>query len=212
MKVSTALARAEHNTHPMQVPQWQLKFKVKHFEAPQTLCLVHTHGSEEAAEEAVFLVQGVLSSKSLPPVADKIRWAYEITGNVHWWIIKARTTTQARYLRQGVSLLGCGTPTFEEALDAAQEIYGIFDRNVEDASLESWTLTAAAMTKGHTLEASNRYLTAQRDAPQMVSVPIPTSIDPRGILAKLTKEGFIYGEENKVQFYQVHTNAEGMKR
>jgi hypothetical protein len=73
MKVSTALARAEHNTHPMQVPQWQSKFKVKRFEAPQTLRLVHTHGSEEAAEEAVFLVQGVLSSKNLPPVADKIR-------------------------------------------------------------------------------------------------------------------------------------------
>jgi hypothetical protein len=68
------------------------------------------------------------------------------------------------------------------------------------------------MTKGRTLEASNRYLTAQCDAPGMVSVPIPTSIDPRGILAKLTKEGFIYGKENEVQFYQVHTNAEGMKR
>jgi hypothetical protein len=57
----------------MQVPQWQSKFKVKRFEAPQTLCLVHTDGSEEAAEEAVFLVQGVLAGKNLPPIADKIR-------------------------------------------------------------------------------------------------------------------------------------------
>jgi hypothetical protein len=68
------------------------------------------------------------------------------------------------------------------------------------------------MMGGCTLEASNRYLTAQCDAPGMVSVPIPTLIDPCGILAKLTEEGFIYGEENKVQFYQVHTNAKGMKR
>ncbi|KAF8226552.1 hypothetical protein L208DRAFT_1071182, partial [Tricholoma matsutake] len=169
---------------------------VKHFKAPQTLCLVHTDGGNEAAEEAVFLVQGVLCSKSLPPVLEKIR-----------------TTNQAHYLQQGVSLLSCGTSTFEEALNAAQEIYGIFDRNIEDASLESWTLTqtAAAATEGNTLEALNRYLTAQRDAPGMVSVPIPALIDPHGILSKLTKEGFIYGKENEVQFFQVHTSAEGTK-
>ncbi|KAF8240890.1 hypothetical protein L208DRAFT_1230415 [Tricholoma matsutake] len=73
------------------------------------------------------------------------------------------------------------------------------------------TRTTAAVTEGNTLEASNRYLTAQRDTPGMVSIPIPASIDPHGILSKLTKEGFIYGKENKVQFYQVHMNTEDTK-
>ncbi|KAF8239171.1 hypothetical protein L208DRAFT_1221489, partial [Tricholoma matsutake] len=149
------------------------------------------------AEEAVFLIQGVLSGKNLPPIVDKMR---------------ARTNSQAHYLRQGVTLLGCGTPTFEKVLDVAQEIYGIFDHGLEDVALESWILATVPTTQGKALKASNRYLTAKRDAPGMDHIPIPASIDPHGILDKLAKEGFIYGEENKVQYYQVNTSAEGMKR
>ncbi|KAF8811326.1 hypothetical protein BYT27DRAFT_7221650 [Phlegmacium glaucopus] len=72
--------------------------------------------------------------------------------------------------RVGITLIGSGTPTFEEAIDAAQEIYGIFDRKVQEKSLESWTLSAWKLV----------------------------------LLETLTKEGFLYSEENKVQYYQVH--------
>ncbi|KAF8811793.1 hypothetical protein BYT27DRAFT_7017840, partial [Phlegmacium glaucopus] len=168
---------------------------VKRFNAPNTLRLVHTNANGRATEEAVFTIQGVLSGKNLPPVTEKIR-----------------STSQACYLRQGVTLIGSGTPTFEEAINAAQEIYGIFDRNVQDTSLKSWSLSSSPITQGRALDASNRYLTSKRDAPAMVSIPIPATIDPRGILKKLTKEGFLYSEENKVQYYQVHKSDEGTNR
>ncbi|KAF8218617.1 hypothetical protein L208DRAFT_1349500, partial [Tricholoma matsutake] len=49
-----------------------------------------------------------------------------------------------------------GTCTFEQALDAAQEIYSLFNHNIEEASLESWTLTTApSIMQGKALEASN---------------------------------------------------------
>ncbi|KAF8234242.1 hypothetical protein L208DRAFT_1263024, partial [Tricholoma matsutake] len=89
-----------------------------------------------------------------------------------------------------VTLLGCGTPTFEDALDAAHEIYGIFDHSIEDMTLESWTLATVPTTHGKALKASNRYLTAKCDAPGMDPIPIPALIDPCGILDKLTKEGY----------------------
>lgn len=125
---------------------------------------------------------------------------------------KARATSQARYLRQGVTLIGCETPTFDEAIDAAQEIYGMFDRNVQDTLLEPWSLPSSPVTQGRALDASNRYLTSKRDAPGAISVPIPATIDPRGILESLTKGGFLYSEENEVQYYQVHKSSEGVNR
>ncbi|KAF8801842.1 hypothetical protein BYT27DRAFT_7226656 [Phlegmacium glaucopus] len=169
--------------------------EVKHFDAPNTLRLVHTDANGRATEEVVFTIQGVLSGKNLPPVTEKIR-----------------STSQARYLQQGITLIGSGTPTFEEAIDAAQEIYSIFDRNVQDTSLESWSLPSSPITQGRALDASNRYLTSKQDTPAMASIPIPTMIDPQGILKKLTKEGFLYSKENEVQYYQVHKSDKGTNR
>ncbi|KAF8809206.1 hypothetical protein BYT27DRAFT_7232338 [Phlegmacium glaucopus] len=174
---------------------WQSKYKVEHFNAPKTLRLVHADVNGRATEEAVFSIQGVLSGKILPPVLEKIR-----------------TISQACYLRQGVTLIGLGTPTFDEAIAAAQEIYGMFDRNVQDASLEPWSLSSSPITQDRALDVSNRYLTSKRDAPGMVAIPIPATIDPRGVLENLTKEGYVYSKENEVQYYQVHKSSEGTKR
>ncbi|KAF8226556.1 hypothetical protein L208DRAFT_1406878, partial [Tricholoma matsutake] len=90
------------------------------FEGPQTLRLVQIGKADNVAEEAVFTIQGILSEKDLPPVTKKVK-----------------NPSQACYLRQGVTLVGYGTPTFEDALDATQEIYGFFDRNVQEGSLEN---------------------------------------------------------------------------
>ena len=110
-------------------------------------------------------------------------------------------------------MVGYGTTTFENAITSAQEIYGLFDRNVQEASLESWTLTTNSVAQGITLEASNRYLTAKRDAPDMPPVPISPLVDPHGVLEKLTKEGFgfLHGEENEVHYYQVHKTDTGKR-
>ena len=68
---------------------------------------------------------------------------------------KIRTTSQARYLRQGISLFGYGTTTFENTITSTQEIYGLFDCNVQDVSLEPWALTATCTAQGSMLKASN---------------------------------------------------------
>ena len=88
----------------------------------------------------------------------------------------------------------------------------MFKRNVPEASLESWALTAST-NQGSALEASNRYFTSKRDAPDMESVPISPLIDPRGILESLKNDEFLHGEENQVYYYQVCENdLRGSKR
>ena len=68
---------------------------------------------------------------------------------------KIRTMSQTRYLRQGISLVRYGTTTFENTITSAQEIYGLFDRNIQDASLEPWALMATCTAQGSMLKASN---------------------------------------------------------
>ncbi|KAF8235435.1 hypothetical protein L208DRAFT_1256878, partial [Tricholoma matsutake] len=159
------------------------KFRVKRFEGPQTWRLVQIDTADNVAKEAVFNIQGILSEKNLPPVTQKVRQ-------------KLRTC-----IADSVMLVGYGTPTFEDALDTAQEIYGLFDCNVQDASLESWALTSSSNEQCKGIKASNRYLTSKWDAPAMVSLLILPSIDPCGILESLAKEFFVYGEENEVHTY-----------
>jgi hypothetical protein len=111
-----------------------------------------------------------------------------------------------------VTLVSYGTPTFEDALDAAQEIYGLFDRNVQEGSLESWALALTSKEQCKGIKASNRYLTSKRDAPEMVSLPIPISIDPRRILESLAKPNSVYSDNNEVLYYQVHGDKIGKQR
>ncbi|KAF8233120.1 hypothetical protein L208DRAFT_1268484, partial [Tricholoma matsutake] len=159
------------------------KFRVKRFEGPQTLRLVQIDTADNIAKEAICTIQGILSEKNLPPVTEKVRRKLRMC------------------IADSVTLVGYGTPTFEDALDTAQEIYGLFDCNVQDASLESWVLTSSSNKQCKGIEASNQYLTSKWDAPEMVSLPIPPSIDPRRIMESLAKEHFVYGEENEVHTY-----------
>jgi len=87
----------------------------------------------------------------------------------------------------------------------------MFDRNVPEESLESWALTGST-AQGRVFEASNRFFTSKRDAPDMESVPISPLIDPHGILEALKKGDFLHGEENEVHYYRVHENASQRKR
>lgn len=109
-------------------------------------------------------------------------------------------------MRQGVTLLGLGTAMFRHALEAADEIYGVFSRALPEGSLESMSIEDDA------LHASNRLLTPKRDACNMTSLAVPDGIDPHGILTEIIAEGeYVYCEENKVQYFQQRFDENGTK-
>ncbi|KAF8895084.1 hypothetical protein BD779DRAFT_1668436 [Infundibulicybe gibba] len=101
-------------------------------------------------------------------------------------------------------LTGIGSPTFELAVKAADEIYDIFHREFPEGRLERWQSERHGAFTG--LAMSNRYFTPKRDAPDMIHIPFGTTIDPRGILENMRKEGYVHGEENEVMYYNQQTN------
>ncbi|KAF8879257.1 hypothetical protein BD779DRAFT_1407445, partial [Infundibulicybe gibba] len=167
-------------------------------EEPKTWCLLVVANNNDdmthTMEEAVFTIQGVLIAKGLPPIEEKLPQA----------------GTRCRYLRQGVTIMGLGSPTFEYAMNAVVDISRMFDRQFPEGKMELWIVSTTDREQS-SIEVSNRYFTPKRDAPQMTRVPFPESVDPQGILESMTKAGYVHGEENEVGYY-TYSQEDGEER
>ncbi|KAF8874592.1 hypothetical protein BD779DRAFT_1408722, partial [Infundibulicybe gibba] len=165
--------------------------KIASLEHPKTWRLVNTTSE---IEEMVFTIQGILCAKDLPPLSQ-------------------RPTVQAsryRFLKQGITITGLGSPTFERALNGARQLFGLFDCHFAEGKLEPWGMgTHEDYTA---LEFGNRYFTLKKDAPGMVEVPFGPGVDSHGILKDMAKKGgYIHGEENVVVYFQQHTDKDGTR-
>ena len=114
------------------------------------------------------------------------------------------------FLRQGVTLVGLNTPTFLAALDAIDEIYGVFGRTLPEGSLEP---ANSIVRPENSLEVSNRLLTPKDDVFNM-KVMTPTSeIDKHNVLKEIISEGrFEYCEDNEVQYFDCKMGESGKRR
>jgi hypothetical protein len=114
-------------------------------------------------------------------------------------------------MRQGVTLVGLGTSTFDDALDAIDEIYGIFSRALPEGSLGP--VDSITRNGENALHASNRLLTPTKDALNMKVVDLANGVDPRGILKAIVDEGeYLYCDDNEVKYYECKTDENGTKR
>ncbi|KAF8882598.1 hypothetical protein BD779DRAFT_1444737, partial [Infundibulicybe gibba] len=163
---------------------------VRAFDKPKIwrLVMVGQENGVEFEEECMFTLKGVISSVDLPPIYEK----------------PSMGTAQYKFMRQSLMLTGIGSPTFELAVKAADEIYDIFHREFPEGRLERWQSEWHGAFAG--LAMSNRYFTPKRDTPDMIHIPFGTTIDPRGILENMRKEGYVHGEENEVMYYNQQTN------
>jgi hypothetical protein len=109
-------------------------------------------------------------------------------------------------LRQGLSITGLGSLTFDEAVESAYGLYHRFERQFTEGSLEKWTKSTY---QGHSaLDISNRYLTPKRDAPAAEHIPFPTSVDPQGILEEMAKSDYVHSEDNEVYYYSYNIDED----
>ena len=115
-----------------------------------------------------------------------------------------------RYLRQGLSLTGLGSPTFDKAVRTARDVYEQFDRQFTAGKLENWTTSSYSGMLA--LDMSNRYFTPKQDAPAMEHIAFPKEVDPSGILEGMAKSDYIHGEENEVYYFSLEhgENGKGM--
>ncbi|KAF8347119.1 hypothetical protein F5887DRAFT_1131417 [Amanita rubescens] len=136
-------------------------------------------------EEVVAHVQGIIWRHDLPPFRNQ-----EITAK------------RVKYLRQGVSLTGLGTPTFEAAINGIFDIYSLFSGHVPRDKLKP---CAFLDTYGEftSIETSNRYFSSIKDCgPTVKHISFPSEIDPHGILSSFENTSYIHSENNVVEFYE----------
>lgn len=114
-----------------------------------------------------------------------------------------------RFLKQGLMLTGAGTPTFDDAIKSAHDIYSQFYRSFAEGKIENWN--TSTYSEYHALDISNRYLTPRKDAPSMVHIPFPKSVDPYGYLEGLVGTDYVHGEENEVKYYSLCIDSAGKR-
>ena len=120
---------------------------------------------------------------------------------------------QFKYLRQSVTLSGLGSPTFQNALMAVNEIYGHFDRQFSEDVLEPWSCSPIDNDNFPCISLSNRYLTPASEAHGLEAVPFHKGVDPKGILQSMAKgDGLmthVHTEDNQVQYFAMKKDIEG---
>ena len=117
-----------------------------------------------------------------------------------------------KYLCQNISITGLGSATFSSALDAAQMIYGSFDRYFPEGLLDNWTPTWSTSPGLDSIDISNRYLTPLKDAGGLESIPFHKGVDPRHILLDMAKSDHIHTEDNYVEYFSMHRDTDGQRR
>ena len=118
-----------------------------------------------------------------------------------------------KFLRQAITLSGLGSPTFKNALMAANEIYGRFDRQLSEGILDSWDSSPVDDNEFPCLNMSNRYLMLVNKAHGLEAIPFHKGVDPRWILQNMVKGDalttHVHTEDNQVQYFSTKRDAEG---
>ena len=100
-----------------------------------------------------------------------------------------------------------GSPTFERAVKAIEEIHRRFDRQFEEKTLEA---LPERETGNESMGLWNRYLTPRREAGGVPCQPFLAGMDPKGVLADVVRRGlYIHTEDNQVHYYEAHRNPGG---
>ena len=82
-----------------------------------------------------------------------------------------------------------GSPTFKNALMAANEIYGCFNHQFSEGILDSWNSLPVDDNEFPCLNMSNRYLTLVNKAHGLEAILFHKRVAPRGFLQNMVKGG-----------------------
>ena len=114
-------------------------------------------------------------------------------------------------MRQGVTITGLQSFTFNKNIYTVAEVHALFSRAVGVDKLEECQVITAY--KGMSaLELSNRYFTPRKNMVEDDELILSADIDPYGYLAKAAGTTLCYTEENAVLYFkQQGTNEDDYK-
>ena len=98
-----------------------------------------------------------------------------------------------------MAITGLGSPTFERAVESLTKVHAFYSRFVPEDKLQANSVID--LYKEFTsIELSNRYFSARKDAPNELHIPFTKELDPKGILTKAMGTQFICSEQNVVKY------------
>ncbi|KAH7903789.1 hypothetical protein BJ138DRAFT_1020079, partial [Hygrophoropsis aurantiaca] len=146
-----------------------------------------TQGKDGTPEELVFSLTGVIVAKNLPPITSR----------------PGTNRGQCVYLRQAVTLMGFGSPTFSKALDGADLAYYIFARHFKEGTFLSWQHSSSQSCPDYpSIDVSNRYFLLRSQNPSLTPQPFQPMVGPKSILMNIAKDELIHAEENVVYYFK----------
>lgn len=122
--------------------------------------------------------------------------------------INSPTGTQARHLRQSLSIQGCGTPSFAEVIDDIGHVHALFDCVIEKDKLQACSIVGQ-YGEEPIIQMSNRYFTPLREDPAGPQLTFGPDIDPHGHLTRAGGSQLVYGEDNQVHYFQQTKTMDG---
>ncbi|EAU86889.2 hypothetical protein CC1G_10780 [Coprinopsis cinerea okayama7 len=143
------------------------------------------YNSEDTGHEAAYIrVQGIITSKLLPPVSRPENFNQ---------MKKARP-----HMRQAVTLSGLGSKEFQVAVANVEKVYLHFYNRLPEGTL-------LPMDLGHesgdaTLDLACRYFTHKNATFGQTQEVISSLVDPEGVLASLCDADFLYTANNIVDY------------
>jgi hypothetical protein len=100
-----------------------------------------------------------------------------------------------------VAITRLGSPTFEKAVESLAKIHVLYSRFVPEDKLQAMSIVDS-YKEFTSIDMSNRYFSARKEAPNDSHIPFTKELDPKGILAKAMGTQFIHSEQNVVQYNQ----------
>jgi hypothetical protein len=165
---------------------------------------------DDAMEEAVFSVQGILWQKDLPPFSDRDKYVF-LSIHLSFYDTKCSLRkNRLRYLKQSVSITGFDTASFQAAIGSLSSIYAIFTRCVPPTKLQP--LTMDEYDGRPSIFASNRLFTPRAEAPTASSAELGSDVDPQGKLIELSQGLFFHSDDNKVHYWERVSSRDGGNR
>ncbi|KAI0314685.1 hypothetical protein OF83DRAFT_1174530 [Amylostereum chailletii] len=142
--------------------------------------LVWVHDEKE---EATFVFRGVIIEHDLPPVSS----IDDLPSNIRW-------------ARQSIALSGMGSQTFTDVVRGIKNVHKLMDSAYKVGTLKTWWTDN--ILGDPRIELSNRYITPHDQLYGASAVTIPKTVDPYGILARVSSQVGVYTEENVVTYFQ----------
>ena len=98
-----------------------------------------------------------------------------------------------------MAITGLGSPTFGKAVESLTKIHALYCRFVPKDKLQAMSIVDS-YKEFSSIELSNRYFSARKEAPNESHIPFTKELDPKGILAKAMGTQFIHSEQNVVKY------------